>query len=72
MMAFNSIPFTLKGWRTRTYAFILFLIGLLERIDIDVLSMFLSPENRGYAYASIPLVIYILREVSNTMAGESD
>jgi hypothetical protein len=63
-----TVPTKINRLRTELVSFALFLFGLVQVIDPDVLAMALgnTPQVKGWVIISFAVVLYILRRITAT------
>ncbi|WP_299663819.1 hypothetical protein [uncultured Ruegeria sp.] len=59
----------LKGNRTRLFALLLILVGILETYGSEVVGTFVPPEYQGLAITVIGIIVLILRQITTSAPG---
>ena len=62
----------IKGWRTRFFAGLIVLVGVLELYAPGMWAALLPKEWQGIATIGIGVIIYLLRQITTTPPGKAD
>lgn len=55
-----------EGYRTHLFAFLLFVLGLLEVVDPYALSAVVPPQYQGWLFLGFGVITFLLRQITKT------
>lgn len=55
-----------EGYRTHLFAFLTFLLGLLEVVDPYALNAVLPPQYHGYVFIGLAVITFLLRQITKS------
>ena len=68
----NQFVDFLNGWKTRLWAGLLAILGIIVVLDPTWIIDIVGKENQGYVFIAFAIITTVLRQFTTTPAGESD